>query len=243
MVLQGAKAGSSRRFPFLRKAKLGRNDKGLGCGVRGVELRSMDGRGRPSPQRVKSRVKKAKKQSQKQKQESKKKKQSQRQKQSQRLRTRASALHERWCSAGKNRFLRALPLPAEGEAWSERQGVVHGTSGIRLDLRAPRKCQGFAVGLIEAAAFASVGIDAEGGGSEFGDGDHIPDVAGNYVCDEEVDFCCGVNRARMAAGGGVYAVSSAGAVSGGFYLDAAEAPAGVGNEVVAGGYRRRVWRR
>ena len=109
--------------------------------------------------------------------------------------------------------------------WIEERGQV-GFDGAE-------EVPGFAVGLVEAAAFASVGVDAEGGGSEFSDGDDVPDVAGNHVRDEEVDFCCGVNSARMAAGGGIDAKPSASAVSGGLHLDTAEALAGVGNEIVA----------
>jgi len=92
---------------------------------------------------------------------------------------------------------------------------------------------GFAVGFVEAAAFAAVRIDAEGRGSERGDGDNIPGIPGNHIGDEEVDFRGSVDVARVAAGGGVDAISSAGAVSGGFYLDAAQPLARVGNEVVA----------
>ena len=92
---------------------------------------------------------------------------------------------------------------------------------------------GFAVGLVEAAAFAAVWVDAEGRGPELGDGYDVPGVAGNYVSDEEVDVLGGVDVARVAASGGVDAIAPAVAVSSGFHLDAAEALAGVGDEIVA----------
>ncbi len=86
---------------------------------------------------------------------------------------------------------------------------------------------------VEAAASAAVGVDAEGRGAEIGDGDDVPDVAGDDVGDEEVDIGCGVDGAGVAAGGGVDAIAASGAVRGGFDLHAAEALAGVGDEVVA----------
>jgi hypothetical protein len=92
---------------------------------------------------------------------------------------------------------------------------------------------GFAVGFVEAAAAAAVGVDEEGGGVETGDGDDVPGVAGDDVGDEEVDVCGGVDGAGVAAGGGVDAIASSGAVGGGFDLHAVKALAGVGDEVVA----------
>ena len=52
------------------------------------------------------------------------------------------------------------------------------------------------------------------------DGDDVPDVFGDYVADEEVDFFAGVDFA--AGSGGFDAVAVIGVAGGGFDLDAEE---------------------
>ena len=52
------------------------------------------------------------------------------------------------------------------------------------------------------------------------DGDDVPDVFGDYVADEEIDFFAGVDFA--AASGGIDAVAGLGVEGGGFDLDAEE---------------------
>ena len=51
-------------------------------------------------------------------------------------------------------------------------------------------------------------------------GDYVPEVFGDYVGDEEVDFFAGIDFA--AGSGGFDAVAGFGVASGGFDLDAEE---------------------
>ncbi|HXM67925.1 MAG TPA: hypothetical protein VN911_14420 [Candidatus Acidoferrum sp.] len=51
---------------------------------------------------------------------------------------------------------------------------------------------GFAVLFVEAAAFAAVGVDVEGRGAEFGDGDDVAGIAGDHLGNEGVDVLGGV---------------------------------------------------
>ena len=86
-----------------------------------------------------------------------------------------------------------------------------------------QEAPGFAVFFEQGAGLAAgVGIEADAFAASDGlDGDDVPDVFGDYVADEEVDFFAGVDAA--AGSGGFDAVAGLGVEGGGFDLDAEEA--------------------
>jgi len=96
-----------------------------------------------------------------------------------------------------------------------------------------QEAPGFAVDL-EAGHAAATGWEdlhrADPG--EEGDGEHVPDVVGDHVSDDEVDVARGV-AAAVDVATGVEGVSVDGAGVGGLDLDAPGAGTGVDDEVVA----------
>jgi len=96
-----------------------------------------------------------------------------------------------------------------------------------------QEAPGFAVAFeVGAGGVAGVGIEADAFAVSDGfDGDDVPDIFGDDVGDEEVDFGGGVDG--VAGSGGADAVSGLGVAAGGFDLDAEEAGAAADDGVVA----------
>ena len=109
-----------------------------------------------------------------------------------------------------------------------RQGFAEADFGAGIE-----EAPGFAVFFEGGAGLAAgVGIEADAFALSDGpDGDDVPDVFGDDVSDEEVDFFTGIDFS--AGSGGFDAVASFGIAGGGFRLNAEESVVEFDDGVVA----------
>jgi len=116
-------------------------------------------------------------------------------------------------------------FPAAADGWD----VVAASGFFGAVAEAP----GFAVFFVhDFERAAGVGVEADAFALAYGfDGDDVPDVFGDDVGDEEIDFGGGIDKAVGSAG--FDAVAGLGVAGGGFDLDAEKAAAEVDDRVVA----------